>query len=577
MRVLSLASSVAVLALATLAAATPVKKLSKSLTFVNSGDLDAVQSFDFLPTGPAKKTLHSSKASSHSAKAVGKGKSSHGVLSQQTKTTVSATGKHTAWNVLTHASFPKYSVRVRENVQLCDPDVKQYVGYLDTDDDKHFFFWFFESRSSPSTDPVVLWLNGGPGCSSLTGLLMELGPCRVNPGGNGTTINKSSWNDKANVIFLDQPINVGFSYGEGKITDSDAAAADVYAFLQILFQKYSQFASLPFYVTGESYAGHYIPAIGKVISDSNAGVRSPKSRVKSIFVDDGDNDGGDDGIVEIQLKGLAIGNGLTDPLVQYEFYPDMACDDKYGPILDEAECDAMRSKYSTCKSLISACYNWKSAFTCVPGSLYCNSAMIQPFQKSGKNIYDIRKDCDASNPLCYSILNDIEAWLNDADIQEILGVDVSYQGCNRDINLNFLMAGDWMRPYVSYIPPLLEEGVNIMIYAGDADYICNWIGNKAWTVALEWEGQEGFNEAEDKAWVSKTTGQPAGEFRMYENFSFVRVFEAGHMVPYDQPEHSLEMINHFIQFTKSKPTPAKLIKPHKPGKKSAAKKPAKKH
>ena len=103
-------------------------------------------------------------------------------------------------------------------------------------------------------------------------------------------------------------------------------------------------------------------------------------------------------------------------------------------------------------------------------------------------------------------------------------------GCKRDINMNFLLAGDWMRPYVEYIPPLLESGIKVLIYAGDADYICNWIGNKAWTVALEWSGSEGFAEADDVVWKSKLTGKEAGELRMFENFAFLRVYEAGHMV-----------------------------------------------
>ena len=92
--------------------------------------------------------------------------------------------------------------------------------------------------------------------------------------------------------------------------------------------------------------------------------------------------------------------------------------------------------------------------------------------------------------------------------------------------MNFLLAGDWMRPYVEYIPPLLESGIKVLIYAGDADYICNWIGNKAWTVALEWSGSEGFAEADDVVWKSKLTGK----VRMFENFAFLRVYEAGHMV-----------------------------------------------
>jgi cathepsin A (carboxypeptidase C) len=161
------------------------------------------------------------------------------------------------------------------------------------------------------------------------------------------------------------------------------------------------------------------------------------------------------GMLSINLASLAIGNGLTDPLVQYEYYPDMACDEKYGPILPQETCESMASKYGTCSSLIKACYNYKTPFACVPGSFYCNSAMIQPFQSTGLNIYDIRKKCDESNPLCYDILNDIEAYLNQPSVQEKLGVDVVYEGCKKDINMNFLLAG--------YIFVNLAIGCNLML------------------------------------------------------------------------------------------------------------------
>lgn len=112
--------------------------------------------------------------------------------------------------------------------------------------------------------------------------------------------------------------------------------------------------------------------------------------------------------------------------------------------------------------------------------------------------------------------------------------------------MKFLLAGDWMQPYVNYVAPLLESGVKILIYAGDADFICNWIGNKAWTLNLEWEGQEKFNEAKDITWVSDRTGEEAGEWRMAGNLAFLRVYEAGHMVPYDQPIVSSEFFDMWI-------------------------------
>jgi cathepsin A (carboxypeptidase C) len=404
------------------------------------------------------------------------------------------------------------------------------VGYLDVQDGKHFFFWFFESRNKPATDPLILWLNGGPGCSSLTGLLMELGPCRVNPGGNGTTFNPHSWTTNANVIFLDQPVQVGFSYSDnGKYpTNSDSAAEDVYAFMQIFLASFPKYAKNEFHVTGESYAGHYIPAIAtKIMQENMYNVDQQK--------------------LSINLNSIAIGNGLTDPLLQYEKYPDMACDEKYGPILSQERCQKMRDSFPSCKSLISACYDRKSIFSCVPAAMYCNNMMITPFQGTGKNIYDIRKECDSTkNSLCYDIATDIDTFLNRPDVKQVLGADREYKTCQMGINLRFLLAGDWMRPYVHDIAPLLENGIRVLIYAGDADYICNWKGNKHWTTNLEWSGKSKFVQAQDKPWVSKQTGKPLGELRSHSRLSFLKVYEAGHMTPYDQPEHANEFINWWI-------------------------------
>ncbi len=103
-----------------------------------------------------------------------------------------------------------------------------------------------------------------------------------------------------------------------------------------------------------------------------------------------------------------------------------------------------------------------------------------------------------------------------------------------------------MMPYVKYVGQILESGVKVLIYAGDADFICNYMGNKAWTLELDWIGKDQFNLAKDKEWTSKFTGKKAGKYRMAKNFAFLQVYEAGHMVPYDQPEHSLEFISKWI-------------------------------
>lgn len=151
---------------------------------------------------------------------------------------------------MTHPSHPEYRLRITSDAHrakhpsICDPDVKQVSGFLDISETKHLFFWFFESRSKPAEDPLVLWLNGGPGCSSTTGLLFELGPCQIAKNKDGqvnVTHNPYSWTDTANVIFLDQPVGVGYSYSDNEqVNNSPAAAEDVYAFLTLFIGKVGQ-------------------------------------------------------------------------------------------------------------------------------------------------------------------------------------------------------------------------------------------------------------------------------------------------------------------------------------------------
>merc|ERR1719217_1724230 len=152
---------------------------------------------------------------------------------------------------------------------LCDPTVKQHSGYFTFGKSKkQYFFWMFESRNDPQNDPTVMWLTGGPGCSSMTGLLFENGPCKVNADGTATTPNPYSWNTRANVMWVDQPPGTGFSKGVWDHNE-DGVAEDMYQFLQALFKAMPKY-NTRFFVTGESYAGHYIPAVTHRIFEGNS-------------------------------------------------------------------------------------------------------------------------------------------------------------------------------------------------------------------------------------------------------------------------------------------------------------------
>lgn len=107
----------------------------------------------------------------------------------------------------------RYKEPGKQGVCETTPGVNSYSGYIDLAPNVHAFFWFFESRRDPKNDPITLWLNGGPGSDSLIGLFEELGPCRLTE--NLTSIvNEYSWSEVSNMLFLSQPVGVGFSYQE---------------------------------------------------------------------------------------------------------------------------------------------------------------------------------------------------------------------------------------------------------------------------------------------------------------------------------------------------------------------------
>jgi len=404
---------------------------------------------------------------------------------------------------------------------LCDPDVAQIAGYFRlAEQNKHYFFWFFEARNEPDNADFLLWTNGGPGCSSSMGLFQELGPCKVNKDSESTHLNEYSWNEVSNVLFIDQPGDTGFSYGDGDF-DEKGIASDMYIFVTEFFRKYVKYQKLDFYVFGESYGGHYVPSIAYKIFEEN---QKPNS-------------------FKVNLKGFGIGNGLTDPAIQYKYYPQMAFNSSFAPSrVSERTFEKMLQAMPACIDLINSCNTKEHPRSkCIQALMVCNDALVSPYVSTGYNVYDMRRKCDVP-PLCYDI-GYITKYLNDPDVQSNLGVNKKWKECNNKVNAQ--MAADFERNYQWTVPPMLEAGIRVLIYVGDQDYICNWLGNEAWTKELEWSGKKGFNDAEVKTW--KVAGKEAGRARTFENFTFLQVFQAGHMVPLDQPEASLDMVSTFLK------------------------------
>lgn len=427
---------------------------------------------------------------------------------------------------------------------LCDPSSKSLAGYVDVsgsqydanDENKHLFYWFFEKRGSAGekTDvdsddiPLILWLTGGPGCSSTLALLTENGPCSVNDDGETTTVNPYSWTEAAHVLWLDQPAGVGYSYGKQNDYNQEMISEDAYYFLLHFLEAHPEYSTNPLYVIGESYGGHYAPAIAhKVWTKNNSG---------------------DDSLLKINLAGLAVGNGLTDPIEQYKWYPEMVFNNSHGiKVVSEETYEAMNAAVPKCVNLIEKCNEGTSivnTFACQSAFVLCNVGLTSPYQVTGLNPYDIRKEC-GPHPLCYDF-SFIEKWLNKDSTKAALHVkeEAKWQTCNMGINLKFHT--DWMKDFSPFVKDLVNDGIPALIYAGDVDFICNYLGNKAWTLELEWDHKEEFNAAEEKEWGSREDGSSAGLVRSSNGFTFLQVYDAGHMVPSDQPDVALTMIKTFV-------------------------------
>ncbi|XP_054706314.1 lysosomal protective protein-like [Uloborus diversus] len=417
---------------------------------------------------------------------------------------------------------------------------KHYSGYLNATGGKFLHYWFVESQRNPSSDPLLLWLNGGPGCSSLDGFLSELGPLHVSADGKTLYNNTYSWNKVANILFLEAPAGVGFSYSlNGKYsTDDDTTSYDNYVALQNFFVKFPQFKGNDFYITGESYGGIYIPTLSVRV------LRGP---------------------AKINFKGFAIGNGyldvrnLTNSIVFFAYYHGLVENELWGRL----------SKF--------CCGGYSSQDKCnfdSPASSDCSEAVSEVtdiVDGSGLNIYNLYSDCAQSSekvsrystdkrnllrmlpksenlrkvkddPPCIDSSN-LRKYLNQMSVRQALHIPSKVQDweiCSTDVEIGYKRLYDTMRPQVL---ELIGSGkLRGLIYNGDVDMACNFLGD-------EWFANNLGLKVKQKYQIWKFNNQVAGFVKYYDKLSFLTIRGSGHMVPQDKPGPAFKMISSFLSNT----------------------------
>ena len=183
---------------------------------------------------------------------------------------------------------------------------ESYAGFVTVNETcgSNIFYWFFPAFSGNVSAPLLMWLNGGPGSTSMYGLFNEMGPFSVAADGSTLVPRAATWNTNYAMVFVDNPVGTGFSYTEDASCYSENmqdVSVNLYAFLTTFLTSYPAYLTVPFYVTGESYAGKYVPSISNYIHQMN--LENPK--------------------VRIRLEGLSVGDGLMDPITQVPGYGEL--------------------------------------------------------------------------------------------------------------------------------------------------------------------------------------------------------------------------------------------------------------
>ncbi|KAG8843251.1 hypothetical protein FRB96_004217 [Tulasnella sp. 330] len=426
------------------------------------------------------------------------------------------------------------SIRYINNSGICEttPGVHTMSGYLDIGADQHTWFWFFAAREEPETAPFLLWLNGGPGCSSMIGLFQENGPCTVTSD-NKTHLNPYSWNNVTNLLYIDQPIGTGFSYGKDTVNSTEAAAAPVWTALQLFFEQFSTYESREFIFATESYGGHYGPAFVTYFDQQNVLISSGKLKAEMVAV-----------------SALMINNGWYDPLLQNKAYVDYAYDAPgYGPIANASVLKQVNEsfyKHGGCQDQELACYaadpgnvtSTKSNKICLNADNYCIDEVFTP-AIGNLDSYDIRQQYPDPFPPEFYV-----NFLQEPAVQKAIGAEVFYQECPDPPYELFEKTGDDARTWLPELSALANSKLKMLIWAGDADFNCNWLGGHASVLAMDWYGNKTLHETP----LTNITinGKPVAAVQNVDNFTFARVYASGHEVPYYQPQAAFEILKQVI-------------------------------
>ncbi|CAG8540091.1 12178_t:CDS:10 [Racocetra persica] len=350
----------------------------------------------------------------------------------------------------------------------------------------------------------------------MDGVFLESGPWRINSNQTLRLID-GAWNEYANVLYVDQPIGTGFSFAnsDSYLHNVTQIPSQFLLFLDKFFKIFPEYSKDEIYIAGESFAGTFIPYIASAILKRNS------ERKSSINL-------------KYNVKGIAIGNGWIDPITQYNAYYTFAVEHN---LLDEENKALAKDKLDTCMKA------QKEKVRIHLDDVGKNETCV--------NQYDIRDHSD-SYPSCgmswpYDIKT-VSAYLRRSDVIGAIHAgdqQIGWTECNNGVGHDF--DDDPSPPAVQLLPSILKQ-INVLLYIGDQDLICNKNGIEDMIKGLEWNGAKGFKDLTEKHWF--VNDKLVGHMLSERNLTFMVVHNASHMVPYDEPGVSMSMMYWFIGLDK---------------------------
>lgn len=392
--------------------------------------------------------------------------------------------------------------------------VKSYAGFLTVNQkyQSNMFFWYFPAEKNPENAPVVLWLQGGPGATSLYGLFEEHGPFYVKPI-RGLRMRDYYWSQVVNIIYIDNPVGTGFSFTEddaGYAKNEIDVGTNLHEALMQFFTLFPDLRKNDFFVTGESYAGKYVPATAYRIHTQN-----PSARVK------------------INLKGIAIGNGLCDPpnmLVYSDYLYQIG-------LIDDNGRDLIKTQENLIKQAVDA-RKYYQAFQIFDKLL--NGDLIQTktlfYNLTGFDFYFNYLHNKEDSPF-----GDFGKYLEKDLVRR--SIHVGNLTFHQDKKVEMNLVNDVMQTVKPWIEILIEK-YRVLIYNGQLDIIVAYPLTRNFLKQLKWSGAEEYKTAPRKLWM--VGKELAGYAKTVKNFTELLVRNAGHMVPGDQPLWGLDLITRFV-------------------------------